>query len=121
MLGALPVALLGEGVDSGCFDWGDAMSGHPDVPTFTVHSPHGEWETGISLYPGDYLPAREFVGHALRQLVPLSQHEFVWYLTENGRRIPDDENLYASRDRSFNLVMELTARAAVARAGTEER
>jgi hypothetical protein len=81
---------------------------NPNTPVVTVHSPHGDWEVGISLYPGDYLPAKTMVGHALRQIpVPLSQHEFVWYLTEEGRRLPEDENIYADRDRSFNLVMEL--------------
>ena len=81
---------------------------NPNVPFVTVHSPHGDWEVGISLYRGDRLPARELVAHALRQIpVPLSQHEFVWYLTEKGRRLPDDENVYADRDRTFNLVMEM--------------
>jgi hypothetical protein len=81
--------------------------GNPNVPVISIHSPHGNWDIAISLYPGDFLPASDMAGHAMRQLVPLGQQEFTWYLTENGRRLSDDENVYANRDRTFNLVMEM--------------
>jgi len=60
------------------------------------------------MYAADHLSAEQFVGHAKQQLIPKSQHRYHWYLTEDGRRIPDDEQLHPDRERRFNLVMELT-------------
>ena len=73
--------------------------------TLSVDSPHGDWTVGTSV---NDLTALEFVEHALRHIpVPESQRDFDWYLTENGRRIPDDENIANGGDREFRLCMEM--------------
>ncbi len=76
--------------------------------TFTVHSPHGDWSVVVSMYAHDAMSAGDFTGHAVRQLVPESQRRYVWYLTENGHRIPPTEMLACDRPRIFNLVMEMS-------------
>lgn len=75
--------------------------------TFTVHSPHGDWSVIVSMYAHDTMSAGDFAGHAKLQLIPVSQRRFVWYLTEDGRRIEPAEMLACDRPRTFNLCMEM--------------
>lgn len=82
-------------------------AGYGSDHAFTVHSPHGDWEVIVSMYAHDAMSAGDFTGHAVNQLVPQSQRGFVWYLTEDGRRLDSDEMLACDRPRTFNLMMEL--------------